>query len=147
MLNLSDFEKCTFLSSWPLGTSHVAPVLPPPLILWPYLDEISMSKLLGRKSNAARVFSSLSASDFLFHTMRTNYGHRRPMSFQGSSSTLSQMGPLTATCSNCYSYLVHWIYSSLHLCPHFICSEATYHGRLPFLSSQKVLENTTLDSA
>lgn len=84
-------------------------------------------------------------SDFLFHTVKTKCGHQRPLSFQGSSSTLSQMGPLTATCSNCYSYLIHWIYSSLHLCSHFICSEATYHGRYPFLSSQKVLENAALD--
>ncbi|KAM7339741.1 hypothetical protein ACRRTK_000356 [Alexandromys fortis] len=106
------------------------------MILLALLYDISLSKPLGHESNAAKALSSLGASNLLFHTVRTEYGHRRLLSFQGSRSTQSKMGPLTAMCGSYCSYL-----SPLNLFYHHLCS----HCVSSFPSLQKVLGSTALD--
>lgn len=116
------------------------------MILWPYLYEISLSKPLGHESNAARALSSLGASDLLFHTVRTEYGHQRPLSFQDCCSTLFKMGPLTTTCSSYCSYLSPLTLFYLFICAHTSSVQRPHlMGGIPFPSSQKVLDSTDLD--
>lgn len=116
------------------------------MILLALLYDISLSKPLGHESNAAKALSSLGASNLLFHTVRTEYGHHRLLSFQNSRSTQSKMAPLTAMCS---SYLLFISKSSEFILSSFVLtlrlSEPHLLGGIPFTSLQKGLGSTALD--
>lgn len=112
------------------------------MILLALLYDVSLRKPLGHEheSNAAKALSSLGASNLLFHTVRTESGHHRLLSFQNSRSTQSEMGPLTAMRGSYYSYLSPLNLFYHHLCSHCVSSEPHLMGGIPFPSLQKVLD-------